>query len=121
MQITISELRQLVREVLSEQKRVSKAYGGKAYGASPGSVSSIKKSDDSAKKAVGAGKFDWAKDPWAAAQAAHIVATGEPTVKKGTKRKATEVAGKKEEAKTCDGCGTRCEEGKACKECGWMG
>ena len=38
-------------------------------------------------RSVGAGKFAWASNPYAAAQAAHIVATGEPTVKKGTKRK----------------------------------
>jgi len=74
-------------EPVQEQKKVAGSYGGKTYGSSPGSVSAIKKSGDSAKKAVSAGKFGWADEPYAAAQAAHIVATGEPTVKKGTKRK----------------------------------
>ena len=93
-----------------------KTYGNKTYSASPGSVSAIKKSGDSAKKAVGAGKFDWATSPYAAAQAAHIVATGEPTVKKGSKKKTHE--SDKKEAKTCEGCGTK-YEGKTCSECGW--
>jgi hypothetical protein len=84
------DIRHFISEVLQqEQAAVTKTYSGKTYRASPGSVAVLKKSDDSAKKAVKAGKFSWAADPYAAAQAAHIVATGEPTVKKGTKRKKT--------------------------------
>lgn len=109
-----SDLTQFIEEVLAEQKKVTKAYGSKTYVASPGSVSAIKKSGDSAKKAVGAGKFDWASDPFAAAQAAHIVATGEPTVKKGAKKK-TEESDKKEAVK-CDECGAM-YEGSSCSEC----
>ena len=103
-------------EPVQEQKKVTGAYGGKTYGASPGSVSAIKKSGDSAKKAVAGGKFSWASNPYAAAQAAHIVATGEPTVKKGTKRKSNESDTK--EAKTCDECGAK-YEGAGCNECGY--
>jgi len=98
-----------------EQKKVTGSYGGKTYGASPGSVSAIKKSGDSAKKAVGAGKFSWASSPYAAAQAAHIVATGEPTVKKGSKKKAE---GDKKEGTRCEECGAK-YEGSRCSECGY--
>lgn len=69
-----------------EAKR-TRSYGKRSYSASPGSVAAIKKHGDSAKKAVKAGAFDWASNPYAAANAAHIVATGEPTVRKGSKRK----------------------------------
>jgi hypothetical protein len=41
----------------------------------------------SVEKAVEAGDFDWSKEPYAAAQAAHIVATGKPSVPRGTKLK----------------------------------
>lgn len=117
------DLKQFITEVLAEmhhedavqeQKKVTKGYAGKTYGASPGSVSAIKKSGDSAKKAVAAGKFDWATSPYAAAQAAHIVATGEPTVKKGSKRKTEEADTK--EMKTCEACG-KMYEGARCDEC----
>jgi hypothetical protein len=104
-------------EPVQEQKRVTGAYGGKTYGASPGSLSALKKSDSSAKKAVKAGKFSWADDPYAAAQAAHIVATGEPTVKKGTKRKKT-AEGDVHEERQCEQCGTM-YEGSTCNECGY--
>ena len=112
-----SNLKLFIEEVLEEQKRVTGTYGGKTYGASPGSVTAIKKSDSSAKKAVKAGKFAWADNPYAAAQAAHIVATGEPTVKKGTKRKKT-AEGDVHEGKQCEQCGTM-YEGTACNECGY--
>jgi len=72
---------------LGEAKVKKKSYGGKKYQASAGSVSAIKKSGGSAKKAVAAGKFDWASNPYAAAQAAHIAALGEPTVERGSKLK----------------------------------
>lgn len=93
----------------------TKTYGNKTYKASAGSVSAIKKSGDSAKKAVGAGKFDWSDQPWAAAQAAHIVATGEPTVKKGTKKKKTSESDKHEVSK-CEDCGAT-YEGSHCNKC----
>ncbi len=96
---------------------VTRAYGSKTYRASPGSVSALKKSGDSTKKAVGAGKFAWAENPYAAAQAAHIVSTGEPTVKKGSKRKKTAESDKKEATK-CEECGTM-YEGSRCNECGY--
>lgn len=111
------DLKQFIIEVLEEQKKVTGAYGGKTYGASPGSLSALKKSDSSAKKAVKAGKFSWAEDPYAAAQAAHIVATGEPTVKKGTKRKKATESDKKHE-KTCEQCESM-YEGADCSECGY--
>lgn len=65
----------------------SRKYGKKEYRSSSGSVAAIKKHGGSASKAVKAGAFDWADDPMAAAQAAHIVAMGEPTVAKGSKKK----------------------------------
>lgn len=100
-----------------EQKRVTGTYGGKTYGASPGSVSALKKTGMSAKKAVGGGKFSWAENPYAAAQAAHIVATGEPTVKKGTKRKKASESDRKHES-TCSECGAKKME-RICSECGY--
>lgn len=72
---------------LGEAKTKKKSYKGKKYQASAGSVAAIKKSGGSAEKAVASGKFDWASNPYAAAQAAHIAALGEPTVEKGSKRK----------------------------------
>ena len=57
----------------------SRKYKGKKYTASAGSLAALKKHDYSTKKAVKAGDFDWAEDPFAAAQAAYIVAKGEPT------------------------------------------
>lgn len=73
--------------LIDEAKSQKKKYGGKEYKSSSGSVAAIKKHGGSASKAVKAGAFDWADDPMAAAQAAHIVAMGEPTVSKGSKRK----------------------------------
>lgn len=70
-----------------EAKVQKRKYGGKEYKSSSGSVAAIRKHGGSARKAVKAGAFDWADNPMAAAQAAHIVAMGEPTVTKGTKRK----------------------------------
>ena len=96
MVITIEEMHKIVREVLlerkvnekkKEQSVKHKKYSGKEYTASAGSVASIKKHGGSVEKAVKSGDFDWADDPYAAAQAAHIVAMGQPTVKKGEKKK----------------------------------
>jgi hypothetical protein len=78
---------QEVIEPIGEAKTQKKSYGKKEYKSSSGSVAAIKKHGGSAKKAVAAGAFNWASDPWAAANAAHIVAMGEPTVRKGVKRK----------------------------------
>jgi hypothetical protein len=69
-----------------KKKSKSKKYAGKKYTASSGSVAAIKKHKGSVEKAVSAGAFDWADDPYAAAQAAHIVAVGKPTVAKGSKK-----------------------------------
>jgi hypothetical protein len=71
----------------ASKKTKSKKYGGEKYSASAGSVAAIKKHKGSTKKAVASGAFDWASNPYAAAQAAHIVAMGEPTVAKGSKKK----------------------------------
>ena len=57
----------------------TRSYKGKKYTASAGSLASLKKHDFSTKKAVEAGDFDWADDPYAAAQAAYIVAKGKTT------------------------------------------
>jgi hypothetical protein len=72
---------------LGEAKTKKRTYKGKKYQASAGSVAAIKKSGGSAEKAVASGKFDWASNPYAAAQAAHIAALGDPTVEKGSKKK----------------------------------
>jgi hypothetical protein len=69
----------------SEDGVMTRVYDGKKYAASAGSVASLEKHGMSAEKAVKAGDFDWASNPMAAAQAAHIVASGKPTVPKGTK------------------------------------
>lgn len=71
----------------ASKKVRSKKYRGEKYSASSGSVAAIKKHKGSTKKAVASGAFDWASNPFAAAQAAHIVAMGEPTVAKGSKKK----------------------------------
>lgn len=71
----------------ASKKTKSKKYKGEKYSASAGSVAAIKKHKGSTKKAVASGAFDWASNPHAAAQAAHIVAMGEPTVAKGSKKK----------------------------------
>lgn len=69
-----------------ESNAKTRKYDGKQYTASKGSLDALKKSGGSTKKAVKSGAFDWADDPYAAAQAAHIVATGEPATKKSTKK-----------------------------------
>lgn len=70
-----------------ESKKASREYGGKKYSASKGSIESLKKAGGSTRKAVKSGAFDWADEPYAAAQAARIVSTGQPITKKGDKRK----------------------------------
>ena len=59
-------------------KEKSKKYKGKTYTASPGSITALEDHEFDVSDAVDAGKFDWADEPYAAAQAAHIVAKGEP-------------------------------------------
>ena len=71
---------------MSEANTKKKKYAGKQYTASKGSLDALKKSGGSTKRAVKSGAFDWADEPYAAAQAAHIVATGEPTTKKSSKK-----------------------------------
>ena len=60
----------------------TREYKGKKYTASAGSLAALKKHKYSTKKAVKAGDFDWAEDPYAAAQAAYIVAKGKPATRK---------------------------------------
>ncbi len=71
---------------MSEAGIKKKKYAGKQYAASKGSLDALKKSGGSTKKAVKSGAFSWADEPYAAAQAAHIVATGMPNTKKSTKK-----------------------------------
>ena len=99
MRITESQLRRIIREELEEisgdvaaegvsdaegelseddSATVSREYKGKEYRASRGSASALKKAGGSKKKAVGAGAFDWATNPYAAATAAQIATTGRP-------------------------------------------
>ena len=59
-------------------KEKSRKYKGRTYTASPGSITALEDHDFDVSAAVEAGKFDWADEPYAAAQAAHIVAKGEP-------------------------------------------
>lgn len=65
----------------------ARSYGGGEYKASKGSLAALKKHGDSKKKAVKAGAFDWAKEPWAAARAAEIVKTGRAKATRGPKAK----------------------------------
>lgn len=88
--LTARGLRALILDEAAKAKKsedgvMTRVYDGKKYTASAGSVASLEKHGMSAEKAVKAGDFDWADNPMAAAQAAHIVATGKPTVPKGTK------------------------------------
>ena len=81
MQMTIEELREVIKEavetVLLEKKKTRKRkYKGKTYKASKGSVEAMKKSGGSMEKAMKTGAFDWAESPAAAAKAAQIVAMG---------------------------------------------
>lgn len=62
-------------------------YKGQEYKSSAGSLSALKKHDWSVEKAVKAGDFDWADDPYAAAQAALIVGRGETTRSASHKKK----------------------------------
>ena len=83
MKVTEQKIRSLVRQILLEDERSqTRKYKGKTYTASPGSISALKKHDMDASKAVDAGDFDWADEPYAAAQAALIVATGKTTGEK---------------------------------------
>ena len=61
---------------MSKNEKTRK-YKGKTYTASKGSITALEDHDFDVSDAVDAGKFDWAEDPYAAAQAAHIVAKGE--------------------------------------------
>ena len=83
--LTERRIRRIVRKVLAEQgcmseldleEAESRSYKGKEYSASKGSISALKKHGWSLKKAVKAGDFDWADDPYAAAKAAYIVGKG---------------------------------------------
>jgi hypothetical protein len=83
--LTERRIRKIVRSVLAEQcstreqdleEAETRSYKGKEYTASKGSVSALKKHGWSLKKAVEAGDFDWADDPYAAAKAAYIVGKG---------------------------------------------
>ncbi|MBM3194554.1 MAG: hypothetical protein FJZ60_02185 [Chlamydiae bacterium] len=65
----------------------SRSYGGDKYKSSAGSIAALKKHGGSKKKAVKAGAFDWAKDPWAAARAAEIVKTGRAKATRDPKAK----------------------------------
>ncbi len=71
----------------SDDRVKSRSYDGGEYKASKGSLAAIKKHGGSKKKAVKAGAFDWAKDPWAAARAAEIVKTGRAKATRGPKSK----------------------------------
>jgi hypothetical protein len=90
MNFTIEEVRQIIREVLLERKKnekkksadgrvLTKKYHGKEYKATPAGAKAAGEEDISA--------FKWADNPWAAKQAATIVKTGHPMVKKGKKHK----------------------------------
>lgn len=57
----------------------TRKYKGKTYTASAGSLAALKKHKMDVSKAVDSGDFDWAEEPYAAAQAAYIVATGKTT------------------------------------------
>jgi hypothetical protein len=62
-----------------EREYEPKTVTEKEYKASLGSIAALEKHDDSCKKAVEAGDFDWADEPYAACQAAHIAKTGKTT------------------------------------------
>jgi hypothetical protein len=81
---TIEEVRQIVREVLVERAKRKKngrvkkrKYHGTEYKASAGSLARTEDPE----------AFAWARNPWAAKNAAEIVKTGHPIVKKGSKKK----------------------------------
>lgn len=80
MKLSEEKIREMVRQILLEDERSqTRKYKGKTYTASPGSLTALKKHDMDVSKAVEAGDFDWADEPYAAAQAAYIVATGKTT------------------------------------------
>lgn len=107
MKITEAQLRRIIREELeksmseagwakeadetsaddeideAEGAVASREYGDKEYKASRGSLAALKKSKGSKERAVKAGKFAWADEPYAAARAAEIVATGKAKSTRG--------------------------------------
>jgi len=78
----------VVEEMISPlgEAAQSRSYRGREYRASKGSLTSLRKSGGSKKKAVDAGSFDWAEEPYAAAMSAEIVGSGRPK-SLGRKRK----------------------------------
>lgn len=88
VKLTFSQLKTIIQEAVSEhlaeedKKTKSRSRKGSSYHASAGSIEALKKHGGSVEKAVKAGAFDWADDPYAAAQAAHIVLTGRTTGEK---------------------------------------
>lgn len=100
MRITEGQLRRIIREELqrarlteaqhaaeidapegdeleeAEGSVASREYGGEEYKASRGSLAALKGAKGSKERAVKGGKFSWAEEPYAAARAAEIVATG---------------------------------------------
>jgi hypothetical protein len=88
----VKDVEQTVMTPAGKRDRVVGTYDPetleeKEYKASLGSKASLEKHGASCKKAVKAGEFDWASDPYAACQAAHIAVYGKPTVPVGTKLK----------------------------------
>jgi len=100
--IIIEEVRAYLKEVKDVEQTVMTPAGKrdrivgtydpetleeKEYKASLGSKAVLKKHKGKCKPAVEAGDFDWAEDPYAACQAAHLAIYGKPTVPVGTKLK----------------------------------
>jgi len=74
----------LARDYTTEEEE-KEELEEKKYKTSPGAASSLEKHGGSCKKAVDAGKFDWADEPYAVCNATKIVTQGEPTVPQGSK------------------------------------
>jgi len=72
-------------EVLARDYETEEELEEKKFKTSPGAAAVLKKHDGSCKKAVEAGGFDWADDPYAVCNATKIVTKGHPTVPRGSK------------------------------------
>jgi Arc/MetJ-type ribon-helix-helix transcriptional regulator len=89
MRISRKDLASLIKDTLIESAKKRK-YKGKEYKASPGSIETLKDDGFDIQKSVKDGDFDWAEEPYAAANAAYIVAKGKPAaLKKESKMKIT--------------------------------
>ena len=80
-----SEAEVIARDYETEEEEKEEELEEKKFKTSPGAAAILKKHGGSCKKAVDAGDFDWASEPYAVCNATKIVTKGHPTVPQGSK------------------------------------